>query len=201
MAEQGSLFDADSSRVDPSTGTTKHNLFLALLPDLDVATQAGACANRFASAFGLKDRIQEPERMHVTLHSIGLWVGVVVLPEVIDAVKAMVSSLRCGPIAVCFDSVESFPGSGAFALRCDAASQDRIKHLRALLGRGLRQVGLKPQENSTPHMTLLYDRVHCVERQAIEPICWTATDLVLVDSWVHEHRHVHLAHRTLGSIS
>ena len=198
MADQGSLFDSDS-RADQPTGARKHNLFLALLPDSDTANKAGVCATRFASAFGLNDRFQELGRMHVTLHSIGLWVGAVP-PEVIDAVKVVVSSIRCGQISVCFESVESFARSGAFVLRCDVASQDRIKPLRAMLGRGLRQVGLKPQESSTPHMTLLYDKAHGLERRSIEPIYWTATDLVLIDSWVNEHKHVHLAHWTLGSM-
>ena len=65
--------------------------------------------------------------------------------------------------------------------------------LQVALRRALTQTGLKlpRQSNSSPHLTMMYveNRMFDV---AIEPISWTVSRFVLVDSLVGQSRHVHL---------
>jgi 2'-5' RNA ligase len=41
----------------------------------------------------------------------------------------------------------------------------------------------------TPHLTLLYDH-RSVPEQQIEPVSWVVREIVLVDSWVGQTKHV-----------
>lgn len=59
-------------------------------------------------------------------------------------------------------------------------------------------LGCRVSRYFTPHMTLLWDS-RLVEEQAIEPIGWIVTDVVLVHSLIHRSRHIHLARWPLRS--
>lgn len=64
--------------------------------------------------------------------------------------------------------------------------------LQEALGHALMKAGLRlpRQSGSTPHLTLMYDDRTC--DFPIEPIGWTVSGFVLVDSLVGQSRHVHL---------
>jgi len=69
-----------------------------------------------------------------------------------------------------------------------------LHRFRQKLALALIEVGLKKFAKSsfTPHMTLLYDP-RTIERRAIDPVRWTMTEFVLVDSLRGQTKHVPLA--------
>ena len=69
--------------------------------------------------------------------------------------------------------------------------QEALKH--ALMKAGLR---LPRQSGSSPHLTVMYDESRTGEF-TIEPIGWTVSRFVLIDSLVGQSRHVHLGQWSL----
>ena len=69
-----------------------------------------------------------------------------------------------------------------------------LHRFRQKLALALIEVGLKKFAKSsfTPHMTLLYDP-RTIEPREIDPVRWTMTEFVLVDSLRGETRHIQLA--------
>lgn len=166
-------------------------LFMALFPPPEAAAMLAARADDLREQHGLRGKRLETSRLHVSLHSLGVFTGA--LPEAeVNAAIAAAASVSCPPLHLVFDRALSFAGSDAFALRCDAASDKAIEGLRQRLALALKRVGHRPEPSRTPHITLLYDE-RGVAEQAIEPIAWPATEFVLVLSHVGRTHHEWLA--------
>ncbi len=171
-----------------------HRLFLAVFPKAHDAAPIAASIAALRQHHGLNGQPLQTDRLHTTLHSLGDYVGPV--PQVrIDAAMAAASSLVHPPLQIEFDHALSFAGSGhaakhAFVL-CghDTAAVSRLVQI---LGLALKRVGLDPQPSRKPHMTMLYDR-RIIEAHVIEPIRWTASELVLVLSHLGKTHHQWLA--------
>jgi RNA 2',3'-cyclic 3'-phosphodiesterase len=188
MAEQLSLagFDVARRRTD--------RLFFALLPDADAAAQIAQCSQRLRRQFGLSGRPIATERLHITLHYLGDYVGLP--PRVVAAASAAAATVAMPPFDVTLDRAASFchkPRNRPFVLLAREGIVP-LTALRQAFGAEMTKALVRRSAKShfTPHLTLLYDDL-CVEKHAIEPIVWTAHEFVLVHSLLGLGRHVALA--------
>lgn len=167
--------------------TFTDRLFLALLPDLETAMRLGDLAGRLKIGHGLTGKPLETEHFHVALCHIGDFAGLP--PHLIDAVADRVASVAMPRFRVAFDRVGSF-GGDAFVLSGD----DGTIGLDILQQRLSDALDGSPQRARpfTPHLTLLRDRQRIPE-QPIEPIGWTASEVVLVHSLLGKTAHHQVA--------
>lgn len=178
-----------------SRDATQHNVFLAALPDGAMAARTAGIACDVRRRLQLSATPISPERLHVTLLSIGGFSGSCP-PAVIDAAMRAAGTVSMAPFRAEFDRVVSFSGShGQRALvltgNGDGVAgfmrlQEALKH--ALIKAGLR---LPRQLGFSPHLTMMYDESRTCDFP-IEPIGWTVSRFVLVDSLAGQSRHVHL---------
>jgi 2'-5' RNA ligase len=178
--------DQNASRVG--------QLFLAALPDADAAARIHRLACVLKNAHRFDGNIIEPERLHVSLFSLG---G---LPEpAVRMACVAAAEVRVPPFDVLFDRSASFQGRGGNRPLV-LVGDDGLERLRsfrqalvvAMAGKGLKYL---TKRNFTPHVTILYVE-RDVEEYPIEPIRWTVNEFVLIHSL---RGHVHLARWPLRS--
>jgi 2'-5' RNA ligase len=169
-------------------------LFFAIFPDAGAATRIARLAGHLRGEHGLKGRPLVADRLHVTLHHLGDYVG---LPQdTVDAAGKAAAAVAMAPFEVAFDRVVSFdrrPGNRPMVLR-GGDGLAALVVLQQSLGAAMKKAGLgrwaKP--GYAPHVTLLYDD-RCVTEQAVETIGWTTREIVLVHSLLGRSLHVPLA--------
>lgn len=162
----------------------EHRLFFAVMPDPDTAARIAGMNGWLGSEMNVKTRLLPTERFHITLYSLGDFVRV---PEVIVArACAAAAAVRVPPFGVTLDQISSFkgqPGHRPLVLT-GSAGMEALADFRQELGKALRAASLRiSSARFNPHLTLLYDEGR-VEQRAIEPITWTVSELVLIDSWL-----------------
>nr|WP_294334158.1 2'-5' RNA ligase family protein [uncultured Sphingomonas sp.] len=107
----------------------------------------------------------------------------------IDRLRAIGSGLMASPVPLRLDQLSASRGS--VALR-PARRIGALAALTGTLGRRMAATGLlRDQWRCRPHVTLLC-RSAVPFTRTIDPICWTATESVLIHSIVGEHRHIEL---------
>lgn len=164
-------------------------LFLAVLPDVETSRRIHQMAEILKAAHAFRGRLTAPERLHVTLLSLG---G---LPrQVVEKACEVVGEVKAEPFEISFDRTMSFrgqPGSRPFVL-AGGGGLSRLKMFRRSLAAAFARNGLKHlgRRDFTPHITLLFDD-RAVDEQPIGPVRWTVRDLVLIHSM---KGHEHLAH-------
>ena len=164
-------------------------LFLAILPDAKASAQIHEMAVILKAAHAFRGRLTAPERLHVTLFSLG---GL--CEDVVSKACSAIDELKAEPFDVSFDHTVSFhgrPGSRPFVL-AGGIGLGRLKLFRRLLADAFAQRdGLKHlgRRDFTPHVTLLFDD-RAVDEHPFGPIGWTVRDLVLIHSM---NGHDHLA--------
>lgn len=189
----------DPSRED-AAAVPDHRLFFALYPDTPTALRLAALASRLRTQLGLKGKPHDLQRLHVTLHHLGDFVG---MPgEVRAAAETAAAGLAWPRFGLSFDQLLSFTRkrSNRPLVLGGGAGLDAVRAFRQALGEALVRAGLPVQAHFTPHLTLLYDD-KTVPPQAVDPIGWTAGEFVLVDSLLGQHRHVALARWPLRAAS
>jgi 2'-5' RNA ligase len=168
-------------------------LFFALFPDRPAAADARQTAEHLRRSYGLRGMPIDAGRLHVSLHGIGRYAR---LPnDVVAKACAAAAEISAEPFCIRFDHTVSFAakrGKRPLVLVADALPAPLFA-LRRRLGDALARKGLRNRAASsfTPHMTLLYD-AHPVEPCAIQPVIWTARELVLVHSRHGSAEHVWL---------
>ena len=170
-------------------------LFFAVHPDADTAARISQLALRLREQQGLQGAALPPERLHVTLHHLGDYVGVPA--DVCTAARAAGASLRADALDVVFDHAASFPARGRaapFVLRGGAALQS-LDTLQRLLGERMAAAGIGRlvERRFTPHVTLLYDRI-VVPSTPIAPLAFRVNGVSLVHSLLGRSEHRILAH-------
>lgn len=166
-----------------------HSLFFALLPSHEDAQRIAQWAKTLRAELGLAGKLLLPERLHVTLRDLGGYEHG--LPEdVVAAAKTAAAAVSMPRFDVAFDRLLHFPASRAVVLRSGTPSAP-LAALAQTLGHAVQQAGLRTKPGGTAHMTLMYDGRGVPER-GIEPVCWTATEFVLVHSRVGKTEHVAL---------
>lgn len=190
MPEQLSFagFDAAPQPTD--------RLFFAIYPDPETAARIAGLAGRLRDEHGMKGRPLAAERLHVTLHHLGDYVGA---PRgVVDVAIEAAAAVAKPAFDIVFDRAASFhgrPRNRPFVLR----GGDGVMAFQQALGVAMMKAGLGrwAEQHFTPHVTLLYDDL-CIAEQAIEPVGWTAREFVLVHSLLGRTQHIPLARWPLG---
>lgn len=185
MAVQGVLegFDEVDERLKP--------LFFAFQPSAGVSGQLERLQARLRSERRLQAKWLKPKVFHITLQPVDIAAGA--WDKVVANALHLGSALAWRPLAVQLDRAQSFrgqPGRHPFVLS-SADGAPAITALQEQLYRELKRAGLggiaKPEY--TPHLTLAYAAEVAVE-QDIEPVRWTADELVLVKSLYGQGEHV-----------
>jgi 2'-5' RNA ligase len=158
-------------------------LFFAVFPDRAAVTRLTALGEELRSRHGLKGRVLAPERLHVSLHHVGDYLGV---PDAaVTQACEIAAGIRLPAFSVAFNSARSLrgrPDNQPFVVRGDDGVIGLTK-LQRRLGAALETAGLgRSAERYAPHVTVMYgDRF--VVRQPVEPeIAWTVREFVLVHS-------------------
>lgn len=169
--------------------SNESRLFLAALPDAAAALRIFRLAASLKRAHGLAGSPIALDRLHVSLFFLGR-----LSADASCAARAEVGELPIAPFEVRFDRTASFRGlsdSRPFVL-IGGDGVDRLKSFRRglsawLAGSGFRQVA---KTNFEPHVTLLYTARSIDEYPLAEPVCWTVSEIVLIQS---RRGHTHLA--------
>lgn len=187
VPEQGSLAGFDAA-------APTDRLFLAIYPDAATAASIAALAAALHERHSLHGRPLASERLHVTLHHLGDYVGVP--QDVVRGVAEAAARVVAAPFEIGFDRAASFAARHSrrpFVLLGEAQTAAVIT-LQHALGTALGACGLgrwvAPQ--FTPHVTLLYDEA-MLPAEAIEPVRWRVDEYVLVHSLLGRSRHIPLA--------
>jgi 2'-5' RNA ligase len=168
-------------------------LFFAILPDAAAAGEMSRLAQRLCGEHRLRARPLAAERFHVTLFPLGSYAGVP--SHIVAMATEAAGSLAAPPFRVTFDSAMSFSrnaGKKPLVLQ-GGEGLAALLEFRAQLALAMAKAGFGGLSKSkyTPHVTLLYDE-HAVAEQAVPPIGWTVSELVLVHSLVGLTRHERL---------
>jgi 2'-5' RNA ligase len=172
-------------------------VFFALLPPVEAAKQIDRLRMRLRLELGLTGKQIATERLHVSLHTVGVWHGL--SRAAVRTAEEVGASFSRRPFEIVFDRAMSFARNGAFVLRArDCIALASLYHA---LGTDMKKAGIGKSVTSrfTPHMTLLYDDRTVAER-AIEPVRWAVRDFALVHSLRGRgaNRHRHLARWAMG---
>lgn len=147
----------------------------------------------------LTARLRPVELLHVSL--IGVCDITGPLPAgVIETAKAAASSLRIAAFDVNFSRVAHF-GGDAIVLRTHA-DDEALVTLREALRQALWKAGVRLPDKSahkslSPHVTMAYG--DWVPEFPVDPIPWTVSEFVLIDSWVKRSKHVALGRWPLSA--
>jgi len=178
MADQFSL-DGFEPPAEPTD-----RLFFALLPDQAAAERVAGLTQQWRRDHGLAARPIPAERLHVTLHHLGDYLGVPT--HIVAEASRVAAGLRISPFTIVLDHLATFsgkPGRLPLILRGRGHGVAEVSGLQAALEMALIRAGMAkgPRAGYTPHLTLLYgDRL--VQEQAIDPIVWPVREFVLVRS-------------------
>ena len=172
-----------------------HNVYFAALPGAVTRASIDGIARGIRQVLGLTATLIPPERLHVSLVSVGGFSGSCP-PAVIDAAKRAACAVSMAPFRVEFDRVAHFSAGyrkRALVLTGDDDGVVGFMRLQRALSQALMKAGLRlpRQSGSLPHLTMLYGENRTFDFP-IEPIGWTIDRFVLVDSLVGQSRHVHL---------
>ena len=184
MNEQLRLLDDDE---------VLHNVFFGTRPPAAAAVPITRVGQELVRSQRLVAKLLPPERLHVSLFSVGGFSGAYP-PAVINAAKAVADTVSMAPFTVAFNRVTSFAGGNgrqALVLTGDEGVAGLVRFQQVLsLAMKKAGLGLRQKERFTPHVTMMYADHKC--DFAIEPISWTVDEFVLVDSLWGQSRHVQL---------
>lgn len=180
----------------PTPQPISHSLFLALFPDHATIQRICEKMAGIRQQHGLTSKMRPLDHLHLTLHWIGDYPEVPEdLVQIIGRACKQVAE-RVRPFEVRLDQVLSFrgrPGRNPLVLSGNDADNARLTSLHQTLLVELAKVlpmkkgGLKFH----PHLTLLYDKPSNI-KAPVDPVTWTAGEIVLVCSEVGRTKYHHL---------
>ena len=183
MAEQLDIFGVASA-------VPTDRLFFGIYPPAAVAERIEVLARRLREREGLRGKIHQADRFHITLFHVGDFAGVPA--DLLAKCEVAAAALRFAPFEVAFDSAQSFssqPRNRPFTLRGTDGVAILIE-MRQALATEMMKVGLAREARTgfTPHVTLLYDD-HAVDEIEVPPVSWRVESFVLVRSHLGQTRH------------
>ena len=189
-----------AAKPKAAVAQAKQRLFFAVRPSAAAASRVFSLARQLQAAHGLSGKPIPVERLHITLH----WLRdhVALPPELVERAVVAGGIVDAAPFEVAFDCVESLGDAsrGGPLVLTGSTGLVALRRIQRALSGAMIEAGLGAyaQADFMPHVTLLYDDKH-VARQAVDPIRWTVSELVLVHSVVGEGRHVTLGQWSLQS--
>ena len=174
-------------------------LFFAMFPEADTAASIAQFAQDLCRKHGLNGKFHEAERLHISLHHIGDFVGLPPDVLAIASKAAGATAVAIPPFDIVFDRAMSFvgrPGNHPFVL-CGSDGVAALSAFQQTLGVAMTRAGFRLKKSQyMPHITLLYgDR--CIAEQVAEPVAWAVREFVLVHSLLGRNQYVPLARWTL----
>ncbi|HVJ55725.1 MAG TPA: RNA 2',3'-cyclic phosphodiesterase [Aliidongia sp.] len=179
MAEQLSLCVFEVKQPNP--------IFFAIRPDAETASWIASLANSLRDRHGLRGKLIDPARLHITLHLVG-HEGRFPESRIEDARQAA-ATVAMPPFKIELDRATSFPSrEHPFVLK-GGKGVEGVTALHQALGDAMKRAGLpKVGSSVTPHMTLLYSDRDIAEH-AVEPVSWLVDRFFLVRSHYGKSRH------------
>jgi len=169
-------------------------LFFALLPPAEVLADLDELALGLGREHGWSGAPLGPARYHVTLFFVGDFAGL--SDARLAALAAAAESVLPAPaLPLSFDRLASLgpPGARRPAVLLSSDVLAAAREFQQRLAAAVKQRGLPGEERPwLPHLTL-YRAVPEVVEQALPPLGWTATELVLQRSLIGRGRHETLA--------
>ena len=176
------------SRTAPTAETPSHRLFLALLPPEAPVREIAPIRDWFAP----RRPVPDPQ-LHLTLLPFPVYPN---FPDSLAArLVAALSSIEMRSFRVIVDRLIVAKGQG---LLNPSEAVLGLQSCRRTLAAALLEEGVQPMKGKrfSPHVTLFYDdRPDLAE--AVDPISWTAEEIVLVHSLVGRSEHRTLARQPL----
>lgn len=164
-----------------------HRLFFGIWPDDGAIGRLTRLMARLRNDKIMPGRPVDADRLHVTLHHLGDF-GNQVPPSLVPNASMAAATVKMQPFNVTFDRAGGTRGQ--FLLRASDESA-ALTEFRKILSAALVKAGLRDRVKTAfnPHVTLSYDFSDVPERP-IEPITWTVSQFVLIDSLLGKHQHV-----------
>lgn len=166
-----------------------HRLFFAVQPDPQTAKRIADTARGASPDAPVDGRWVDTTRLHVTLRMLGDFMHVP--PDVVVRARDAARRVHARPFDVTFDRIVSFKGRPDNYPWVLTASDDprELIDLRQQLVEALKRTGLRvPGALSALHVTLRYDERRRAPR-TVEPMTWTVSEFVLIDSWLGRTHH------------
>lgn len=166
-------FEAPSERVP------RDDLFFALQPSSDVIPAIMETAQILRREYRLSGRMQRVDRLHVSLWGVRIPAD---QSEVLaNTATRVAAQIRRNAFALSLERALSFagrkpPGDAVPVVLRGEGGNTGATNFGTELAAAMRVPG---GAVATPHLTLAYD-AQVVPEHAIEPICWTAHEFVLI---------------------
>jgi RNA 2',3'-cyclic 3'-phosphodiesterase len=176
-----------------------HRLLFVALPDESAARRISHVGHDLRRKHRLHREVLSSKRLHVSLFHIGDYCQ---FPQdIAERAKEGASGLALPPIEIVLDRAMSFSGAQVDPPREDSYAlvllarqgATELATLRKALALAMMKAGirLRYKWHFKPHLTLLYDKRHQIAED-VEPVRWTVSEFVLIDSLVGESRYEEL---------
>jgi RNA 2',3'-cyclic 3'-phosphodiesterase len=155
-------------------------LFFGILLDSDTGFRVDRLRRHFCAENHIAGTLRGRKRLHISLHHVGDYTH---LPtRIIFAAKRAGCAVSMSPFDVVLHSIGSFRkmNSARHPLVLHAEGTALVQ-LHRVLGASMHQIGLRPREHFSPHVTVLYGP-DVIPKRAIEPIRFTVREFVLIHS-------------------
>lgn len=158
-------------------GKDAHRLFFAAWPGPQVRARIDAAAQSLAREAGLRGRCVRAERLHLTLHFLG------VVPECgLAAALEAGADVEAPPFELVLDRAGGFPNARVAWLGCTSPPQ-ALRDLHARLRNALLARDLPVDSRAyAPHVTVQRGVREQMPGVGVGPIVWPVDAFVLIDS-------------------
>lgn len=165
----------------------EHRVFFALQPDAEAAEAMVRLAADLRQRHGLKGRPTPAPRLHLSLNFVGTFRGPPTR-AVMEKAASLADKVSAAPFKVTLNQVESWKSEVLVLLGDEGVIGAELLH--AAIHKALITGSMAPRREPQmwPHVSLLWDKGQ-VPKTFVEPISWTASEFVLLDSVFGEGRH------------
>lgn len=188
---------------DPEPPKFKYGVFLAIFPDQFTADHISSQAARIRKKHGLHGRLRPTNHLHISLHPLGGYsvVPYKIVPFVAEICR--VATANIPPFKIELDQALSFRSGDhrPLVLANHTNGNSTLTKLHQAIRTELsRHLHYSKNLRFNPHLTLLYDQ-QIIPEESIDPICWTANEVVLVCSEIGATKYERLGRWELGGRS
>ncbi|HEV3116058.1 MAG TPA: 2'-5' RNA ligase family protein [Gemmataceae bacterium] len=165
----------------------RHRLLFGIRPDIGATDRLTRLMVRLRNDKIMPGKPVDADRLHITLHHLGDFVDQMP-PSLVPMASLAAETVRMQPFNVTFDRVGGT--RGPFLLRASDWPA-ALMEFRQTLSAALVKAGLRSRVDPVfkPHVTLSYDFSDVLE-QPVDPISWTVSQFILIESLLDKHQHI-----------